>query len=210
MKTTCQGICLQFWMILEQITDTFVWAVILSRVYGSDSFTITRNQNNFNSQSIFSTIVIWFGLSLSSDLNHDWPELWLLIYDCVHSESYVTTESQSASLEIKHPFRPDDQMFITVRQLCVSWCGALSLTRGWVCLLALASAVILGSESRATRNRYFLFRRLLRLAGLRWKYSTSDFTLESDFILIWTASYIAYRYPRKRVLTTWIHGNICW
>jgi hypothetical protein len=59
-----------------------------------------------------------------------------------------------------------------------------SLTRGWVChiqlLLALASAVILGSESRGTRDhillsqiRDFPFCRLLRLAGLRWKYSTS-------------------------------------
>jgi hypothetical protein len=58
-----------------------------------------------------------------------------------------------------------------------------SLTRGWVChfqlLLALASAFILGSESRVTGNhillsqiRYFPFCRLLRLAGLRWRYST--------------------------------------
>jgi hypothetical protein len=61
--------------------------------------------------------------------------------------------------------------------------GTLSLTRGWVCrlqlLLALASAVILGSESHGTRDhillsqiRDFPFRRPLRLAGLRWRYST--------------------------------------
>jgi hypothetical protein len=44
---------------------------------------------------------------------------------------------------------------------------------------ALASAVILGSESRGTRDyillsqiRNFAFRRLLRLAGLWWRYST--------------------------------------
>jgi hypothetical protein len=58
-----------------------------------------------------------------------------------------------------------------------------SLTRGWVChlqlLLSLASAFILGSDSRGTRDhilssqiRDFPFCRLLRLAGLRWKYST--------------------------------------
>jgi hypothetical protein len=63
-------------------------------------------------------------------------------------------------------------------------CGAPSLTRGRVCrlqlLLALASAFIFGSESRGTRDRIFqsqirdfTFRRLLRLAGLRWRYSTS-------------------------------------
>jgi hypothetical protein len=58
-----------------------------------------------------------------------------------------------------------------------------SLMRGWVChlqlLLALASAFILGSETRGTRDhillsriRDFPFCRLLRLAGLQWRYST--------------------------------------
>jgi hypothetical protein len=44
----------------------------------------------------------------------------------------------------------------------------------------LASAVIVGSEFRGTRDhillsqiRDFPFRRLLQLAGLRWRYSTS-------------------------------------
>jgi hypothetical protein len=56
------------------------------------------------------------------------------------------------------------------------------LTRGWVCylqlLLVLASAFILWSESRGTHDhillsqiRYFPFCCLLRLAGLRWRYS---------------------------------------
>jgi hypothetical protein len=46
-------------------------------------------------------------------------------------------------------------------------------------LLTLASAVIFGSESHGTRDhillsqiRDFPFRRLLRLAGLRWRYLT--------------------------------------
>jgi hypothetical protein len=68
--------------------------------------------------------------------------------------------------------------FTTVSQLLVCWCGAHSLTRGWVCslqlLLGLVSAVILGYESRGTRNhillsqiRDFPFRLLLRLADIR-------------------------------------------
>jgi hypothetical protein len=88
------------------------------------------------------------------------------------------------SLGIKHPTVAYDQIFITVRQLHVYCCGSLSLTRGRVCrlqlLLALASAVILGSESRGTRDhivlsqiRDFPFRRLLCIAGLRWRYSTT-------------------------------------
>jgi hypothetical protein len=58
-----------------------------------------------------------------------------------------------------------------------------SLTRGWVChlqlLLALASAFILGSQSRGTRDHILLSQirdfplcRLLGLAGLWWRYST--------------------------------------
>jgi hypothetical protein len=59
------------------------------------------------------------------------------------------------------------------------------VTRGWVCrlqlLLTLTSAVILRSESHGTCDhillsqiRDFPFRRLLRLAGSRWRYSTPE------------------------------------
>jgi hypothetical protein len=76
-----------------------------------------------------------------------------------------------------------DQTVITVWQLRSCFCGAPSLTRGWVCLLymllALASAVFIGSESLGTRDHILLsqiwdfpFSRLLRLAGSRWRYST--------------------------------------
>jgi hypothetical protein len=93
------------------------------------------------------------------------------------------TISRPVCLGINNPNGAYDQIFITVRQLWVCWCGAPSLTRGRVCrlqlLLALASAVIFGSESHKTRDhillsqiRDFPFRRLLRLAGLRWRYST--------------------------------------
>jgi hypothetical protein len=71
------------------------------------------------------------------------------------------TVSRPVYLRIKRPFGAYDQIFIIVRQLRVGWCWALlSLTRGRVCrlqlLLALASAVILGSESRGTRDHILL------------------------------------------------------
>jgi hypothetical protein len=78
---------------------------------------------------------------------------------------------------------------LTTRSLLLVWqlrscsCGAPSLTRGPVyllyVLLALASSVFLGSESIGTWDHILLsqiwdfpFRRLLRLAGSRWRYST--------------------------------------
>jgi hypothetical protein len=119
------------------------------------------------------------------------------------------TTSRLVWFGVKHPTGVYNQNFITVRHLRVCWCGAVSLTRERVCrlqfLLVLASAVILGSESRGTHDHILLpqirdspnlegqvpciyipqeqsgpvipsgtgfpLRRLLRLAGLLWRYT---------------------------------------
>jgi hypothetical protein len=116
------------------------------------------------------------------------------------SEPYVTTDG-SVGLGIKHPSGAYDRIFITVRQLRVCWCEALSLMRGRVChlqlLLVLASAVILGSESHETRDhsllsqiRDFAFRRLLRLAGSRWRYSTPPLHTGWTELWVWVGVWV--------------------
>jgi hypothetical protein len=96
---------------------------------------------------------------------------------------WPTTVHRLLCLIIKHQSEAYAQIFITVRQLRVCLRGALSLTRGRACRLqllpAIASAVILESESQEIRDHILLsqiqdfpFRRILWLAGLRWRYST--------------------------------------
>jgi hypothetical protein len=100
------------------------------------------------------------------------------------SQSYIATDGRSISKSwCRAPSGAHDHIFIIVWQLRSCFCGAPSVTRGRVCLLymllALASAVFLGSESLGSRDHILLsqlwdfpFRRLLRLTGSRWRYST--------------------------------------
>jgi hypothetical protein len=119
------------------------------------------------------------------------------------------TVSQSVSLGVEPLTR-----YLFVWQLRSCFCWELSLTRGRVCLLymllALTSAVFLGSESLGTHDHILLsqiwdfhFRRLLRLAGSWWRYSTSRPELNSVILLysvsVSTEMFVDHSYPRKRV-----------
>jgi hypothetical protein len=90
---------------------------------------------------------------------------------------------QSVPLGAEPLYTHGQNYFSQLNSCCHNPYLTSSLTRGWVChlqfLLALASAFILGYESRGTRDHillsqigHFPFYRLLRLAELRWRYST--------------------------------------
>jgi hypothetical protein len=120
---------------------------------------------------------------------------------------------------MKHPSGAYDQIFITVTQLRVCWCGALSLTRGRVCslqlLLVLASSDILGSKSLGTRDHILLsqFRDFLFVAsydsqghggGIRPRLHTGDGFLlynvgtdrrKTPFIFVSTEMFVDHPYP---------------
>jgi hypothetical protein len=155
------------------------------------------------------------------------------------SQFYVTTDGQSVSISWnKAPILGLWQIFITVKQLrgFFMW-DALSVERtglSFTIAAGLASAVIFGSESHGTHDhillshvRDFPFHRLLRCAGLRWRYSTpppqrtlllptpwSDLVWVSCYITLgrtdrinifpisypWKQQFITHiRYPRKSV-----------
>jgi hypothetical protein len=128
------------------------WLIIIGFGFINNSLTITPNHNQFTTHNKSSAEPRTAEYSLCSPS----PSAT----DC-SSPVLRPTVSQPGYLGIKHPCGTHDQIFITVRQLR-GWCGALSLTRGRVCrlqlLLALASAVILGSESRGTRDHILCIR----------------------------------------------------
>jgi hypothetical protein len=92
------------------------------------------------------------------------------------------TVSRPVCLGIKHPFRAYDQILITVRPLRVCWSGVISDERTGLSFTIAAdprqrshSRVHVLWDSRAyftVTDSRLPFRHLLRLAGLRWRYST--------------------------------------
>jgi hypothetical protein len=100
---------------------------------------------------------------------------WAIIQS--QSQSHIATDGQSVSKSwCRAPSGDHDQIFITVERYVFVFCWAPSLTRGCVCLvyklLALASAVFLGSEILGTRNLI-----CITVSNLRLHFSSPPTTL---------------------------------
>jgi hypothetical protein len=150
--------------------------VVSTNNYNTLRITVTITQNK-NLQSLFATRCLVTNLM--------WLTLhsWILNYCTVCSLLrmtllYVKSKSHCDWRSVSQSISKSWFIFITVWQLRSYFLGACSLTRGRVCLLymllALASAVFLGSESQLLFHIWgFPCRRLLRIAGSQWRYSTS-------------------------------------
>jgi hypothetical protein len=139
----------------------------------------------------FIRLVITVHISLPDKLPSfsGWPLHWKhsdfqLNCQLSRSQSHIATDGQSVRQSwCRATSGAHGQIFIAVWKLWSFFRGAPSLTRGRVyllhMLLTLVRAVFLESESLGTRDHILLsqiwdfpFRRLLRLAGSRCRYST--------------------------------------
>jgi hypothetical protein len=117
-------------------------------------------------------------------ISNSWCRAPSVAYDRIFITLIVTVLFKHNRSEMVAVLGPNEALpyyihtYIYIRSY---FCGAPSLIRRWVCLLCmvlvLASLVFLGFESLGTRDHILLsdlrvpFRRLLRLAGSRWRYS---------------------------------------
>jgi hypothetical protein len=154
------------------VTSTHAWSI-----FGTVYFlVIILNSVQF----LCSQALILTGWRLETRLStFDYYYYCSLLLRPISSQSHMAIDGRSASKSWCRS--PSGDYYLTVTVLF--FCGAPSLTRGRVCLLymllAFASAVFLGPESLGTRDHILLsqiwdfsFRRLLRLVGSRWRYST--------------------------------------
>jgi hypothetical protein len=153
---------------------------------------------------VWSTSSFWFTTTLT--------ETW---FESSLSLMSRPTVSNPVCLGINHPPGGYDQIFNTVRQLRV-WCGALSLTRGRVCCLQLLLTDPRQCSNFRVRVPCLGFETSLLVAsydsqghggGIRPRLHTG---VSPDSVLMRTAAYISYRYPRKCLLSVRLHGNECW
>jgi hypothetical protein len=143
------------WIIIRgsRLDDWIYWH-LLYNFSESQSVTIIRNQSS--AEPFFldcrGHVPVSFSFSLILRLIPESKSMSKLCYE--------RRFSRPVCLDVKHQSGASDQIFIAVRQLRACRCGTLSLTREGVCrlqlLLGLASPVILGSESRSTRDHILL------------------------------------------------------
>jgi hypothetical protein len=130
------------------------YSVFTSRIPATDLWLQTTHEGVFAQSSSFLAIPFQ---SPSNPISKIRPNSRQLTQTSKSKVTLRLTASQSVSLGVKPPSGAHDQIFYTVWHLRSCFCGAPSLTRGRVSLLymllALASAVFLGSESLGTRDQ---------------------------------------------------------
>jgi hypothetical protein len=150
-------------MILSRVRDSVTnYCGLLASIVGfiGRYFTFTLNYNSSDTFCVLS----YFTSELLASLRNPSLTSVLRLTSALRqsqSQSHIATDGQSVSKSwCRAPIWAHDQIFITVWHLRSCYCGAPSLTRGQVCLLhmllALSSAVFLGSQSLGTHDHILL------------------------------------------------------
>jgi hypothetical protein len=144
----------------------FIWSSPGGTTINYNTFNLTvtttlRNYEHDNTLKVTVTIIHKVHISLLTSSDFHFSSFCVSAVFCLSLSLMLRpTISRPVCLGIKHSSGAYDQIFITVRQLRICWCGALSLTRGRVrrlqLLLVFASEVIFGSQSRETSDHILL------------------------------------------------------
>jgi hypothetical protein len=107
------------------------------------------------------------------------------------------TVSRPVCIGIKHPCVAYDQIFITVRQLRVCWCGSSSLTRGRVCRLSESQSAVASLLSVCTVYILHVIKRMYICTDLGQSHLG---TAELALLLVAPATTAVYSHLNGRML----------
>jgi hypothetical protein len=193
------------WLIIvgSRFHDWIYWTPLLQLHWIK-----TAHKLNFLMKSVWEILTV-VCLNLEESPVSRILDLWTLQYES-ESQSYITTDGQSASLSWnKAPIWGVTTRFLLLSNLCGFVDVGRSLLREDVsvvyhcCWSSSAQSFSGPSPLGLSKIRDFFFRRILRLAGLWWRYSTPPPHLQIHYVSFYNPVRIASRTHTWTVRLLW-------